>query len=70
MLCEVILTSLEDHQQVSVLVGLAHPQKVMDKFSEGDISSTKRLMTLLLDILSSNVVRIRILFYKGNNMII
>lgn len=56
MLCEVILTSLEDHVQVAVLVGLSKSQKPIDTFSIEDISSTQKLMTLLLNILCTNLV--------------
>lgn len=58
MLCEVILTSLEDHQQVGVLVGLGvvKSKKPVDNFSADDIYSTQKLMTLVLNILCTNLV--------------
>ncbi|CAG7693965.1 unnamed protein product, partial [Allacma fusca] len=52
LLCGVIFTSLEDHQQIAYILGMARPPNPADLFLLGDLHSTKKLITLLLQILA------------------
>ena len=58
MLCSVIFTSLEDHQQIAYVLGMARPPNAADAFTTQELLSTKHLMNRLLDILAEELVRL------------
>lgn len=57
LLCKVIFTSLEDHQQVASILALARPTKPKDMFGASALKWTEELLGRLLKILAEEVDR-------------
>jgi len=57
LLCKVIFTSLEDHQQVSSILALARPTTTKDLYGPNELQWTQDLMSRILEILAEEMSR-------------